>query len=68
MNCPKCGMTLPDDSEFCQYCGERIEPLNAISDIPTENIEKKCPKCGMALPDDSDFCQFCGEYALCIYK
>ena len=61
MNCPKCGMTLPDDSEFCQYCGERIEPLNAISDIPTENIEKKCPKCGMALPDDSDFCQFCGE-------
>lgn len=61
MNCPKCCMTLPDDSEFCQYCGERIEPLNAISDIPTENIEKKCPKCGMALPDDSDFCQFCGE-------
>ena len=25
MICSKCNHTLPDDSEFCQYCGERIE-------------------------------------------
>lgn len=21
MKCHNCGMSLPDDSEFCQYCG-----------------------------------------------
>lgn len=25
MICPKCNHRLPDDSEFCQYCGNRIE-------------------------------------------
>ncbi len=24
MKCPKCGMKLPDDSEFCQYCGTQV--------------------------------------------
>ena len=61
MKCPKCGKPLPDDSEFCQYCGERIETVISISGTPTQNMEKKCPKCGMPLPEDSDFCQYCGE-------
>ena len=26
MKCEKCGMMLPDDSEFCQYCGSPITP------------------------------------------
>lgn len=25
MKCPKCGYSLPEDSEFCQYCGIRLE-------------------------------------------
>ena len=25
MKCPKCNHALPSDSEFCQYCGARIE-------------------------------------------
>lgn len=29
MNCPKCSSILPDDSEFCAFCGEKI-----ISDEP----------------------------------
>lgn len=24
MNCLKCGQLIPDDSDFCQYCGSRI--------------------------------------------
>ena len=27
MKCPKCNHALPDDSEFCQYCGVRIDEL-----------------------------------------
>ena len=49
--CPQCGMQLPIDSTFCQYCGAKIE----VEDKPP-----KCPKCGMPLPKGSSFCQYCG--------
>ena len=28
MVCNKCNHKLPDDSEFCQYCGSKIENIN----------------------------------------
>lgn len=30
MICIKCGKTLPDDSTFCQFCGNKV-------DVPTAN-------------------------------
>ena len=35
MNCPKCGCSLPGDSEFCQYCGIHLEYQPSIG-IQTE--------------------------------
>lgn len=37
MICKKCNHQLPDDSEFCQYCGSKIElSKNDVKGIPTD--------------------------------
>ena len=58
--CSSCGKELPDDSQFCQYCGsDKIE----IKELPAKMIIKCC-NCGRNLPEDSSFCQYCGSSAL----
>ena len=47
MKCLNCNHTIPDDSDFCQYCGHELKLV--------------CPKCGADLDDDSDFCKKCGK-------
>ena len=37
MKCEKCGMLLPDDSEFCQYCGAKIEQMVSMPSPPAGN-------------------------------
>ena len=32
MICNKCGHKLPNDSEFCQYCGNKLDPQKADED------------------------------------
>ena len=34
MKCPKCGLPLPEDSEFCQYCGAKLEIAAESSSFP----------------------------------
>ncbi len=37
MKCPNCGKLLPDDSEFCTYCGKEIK------DVDKEPMDKQTP-------------------------
>ena len=39
MKCQKCGMYLPDDSDFCQYCGEKVLEQKAQSGLICSNDE-----------------------------
>lgn len=40
MNCNKCGHMLPDDSEFCQYCGSKVEKVAEEQEFKTKESEK----------------------------
>lgn len=48
MICRKCAQQIPNDSEFCPYCGQGADKVIL------------CPSCGKTIPDDSKFCPFCG--------
>lgn len=39
MNCPKCGLSLPPDSVFCQYCGADIS--GTVSEVKEERNTKE---------------------------
>lgn len=47
MKCVSCGKSIPDDSAFCSYCGEKQAVI--------------CPECGAQLPVDAVFCHKCGQ-------
>lgn len=48
--CLSCGKILPDDSNFCQYCGSMDVKISVY-----------CRKCGKEIPSDSLYCPYCGE-------
>ena len=35
VKCPKCGLKVPDDSDFCQYCGVSLEEYLVSNEAPT---------------------------------
>ncbi len=62
MRCYNCGQLLPDDSEFCQYCGKKIEteisiPKNAVEEVAvdeaTETAEIDLPDLGNSTPENA---------------
>ena len=58
MFCGKCGVNLPEGSQFCLKCGQAVPPPPA----PTITADaSRCGKCGVNLPEGSQFCLKCGQ-------
>ena len=49
MKCPKCNHTLPADSEFCQYCGNKIEKA-VVAPVEEAVEEPKIVETPVAVP------------------
>lgn len=53
MKCVKCGQEIPDNSQFCGYCGTKVESKL--------NNKRFCPSCGKELKPNAKFCTSCGS-------
>ena len=43
MQCPSCGKTIPDDSTFCNHCGQ---PVTVRASEAQESVSVNCARCG----------------------
>jgi hypothetical protein len=48
--CPACSTENPDNANFCEECGVKLEKTDQLS----------CPKCGSVNPASANFCLECG--------
>lgn len=63
MKCYNCGQLLPEDSEFCQYCGTKIEQVGNVASKKTIIGRKKifCSFCGSTINQETRKCSGCGK-------
>ena len=59
-NCPKCGAEVPNNSQFCAACGNKmaeqvVEEKEAAADV------LHCTECGAVIAQGSRFCTTCGK-------
>ena len=56
MFCTNCGKEIPNDSKFCEYCGEKINIEKKNGDIV-----KYCPFCKKEISIDDEICPYCNR-------
>ncbi len=49
--CPDCSRAIPEDAQFCPYCGHQVM------------VFSQCTECGKNLPPNARFCPKCGTPA-----
>lgn len=74
--CPECGKAVPDESDFCYYCGcAKLIPAPTVNSgyaPPNAQNGNVCSSCGAQISQNDMFCQNCGtqitRQQLVIYK
>jgi ribosomal protein L40E len=59
--CGKCGVGLPDGSQFCLKCGEPVTSAGTAPDFVITTATLGCSGCGAKLPEGAQFCSRCGK-------
>ena len=59
--CSKCGVDLPDGSQFCLKCGEPVTTTAGGTDFVITTATLGCSGCGAKLPEGAQFCSRCGK-------
>ena len=62
MFCRKCGKSIADNSEFCNYCGERVIGISANNLKSNSDSKLKCAKCFSDLNVNKEYCDLCGAF------
>lgn len=52
MKCTKCNHALPDDSEFCQYCGNRLEKAAVMPEVDVAIVATEASKAEVSVKND----------------
>ena len=62
MFCRKCGKSIADNSEFCNYCGERVIGISTNGLKSNSDSKLKCAKCFSDLNVNKEYCDLCGAF------
>lgn len=61
MLCSKCAANLPEGSQFCLKCGQKVSAPEPATAPPAVTAILACAKCGASLPEGAQFCLKCGK-------
>lgn len=61
MLCTLCSTNLPDGSQFCLKCGQKLDATAQSVALATISAQPTCDECGNSLPRSAEFCPRCGR-------
>jgi len=59
--CSRCSTNLPDGSQFCLKCGQKVAFAEGSTTPAAIHNESTCSKCGTSLHRTAEFCLRCGQ-------